>query len=141
MKNYTPEMVEKAKSAVSANKLLELAKELGCEMTAEEAGACFEQLHPKCGELDDEELDHVSGGGCSSSDMEAPAPAEPQLCAGQNVYLKGPGHTGGSCYCQNPVCASAVFRIAKQIDAEKYLLECMGCDWTYHAVKDNIVPL
>lgn len=141
MKNYTPEMIEKAKSAVSTNELLALAKENGYEMTEGEAKICFEQLNPPCGELGNDELDNVSGGGCSSTDNEGLAPAEPQLHAGQKVYLKEPGHIFGSCYCQNPACASSVFWIEKQIDAEKYLLQCHGCDWTYHAVKDNIVAL
>ena len=32
--------------------------------TEEEAKAYFEQLHPKTGELSDDELDNVAGGGC-----------------------------------------------------------------------------
>ena len=90
------------------------------------------------GELGDDELDNVSGGGCEGPAAVSPPTDQFQLSSGQKVYLKEPGHTFGSCYCQNSVCASSVFRIAKQIDAEKFLLECMGCDWTYHAVKDNI---
>ena len=140
MKNYTPEMIEKAKSAIFADELLALAKENGCEMTEKEATIYFEQLNPKCGELDDDALDNVSGGGCGSSDNEL-APTEPQLYAGRRVLLKEPGHTFGSCYCRNRVCASPCFRIVKQIDAEKYLLQCDRCDWTYHALKENIMEL
>lgn len=140
MKNYTPEMIEKAESAVSADELLALAKENGCEMTEDEAKTYFEQLNPKCGELGDDELDNVSGGGCGSSDSEL-APKEPQLYAGQRVLLKEPGHTFGSCYCRNSVCASPCFRIIKQIDTEKFLLQCDRCDWTYHALKENIILL
>lgn len=136
-----PELIEKAKTAKTAEELFELANANGVEITVDDAKTYFAQLNPKCGELADDELDNVSGGGCSSTDNEGLAPAEPQLYAGQKVYLKEPGHTFGSCYCQNPACASSVFWIEKQIDAEKYLLECMGCDWTYHAVKDNIVAL
>lgn len=141
MNDFDSEIIEKAKSAESVEELLEIAKANNVEITAEDASAYFAQLNPRCGELADDELDNVAGGGCSSTANGGLAPAEPQLCAGQKVYLKEPGHTFGSCYCQNPTCASPVFWIEKQIDAEKYLLQCNGCDWTYHAVKDNIVAL
>lgn len=59
----TKEMMEKAKAAKSAAELLELAKAEGIEMTAEEAEMRFAELNKK-GELSDEELDNVSGGGC-----------------------------------------------------------------------------
>ena len=61
---FTPELIEKAKSAKTPEELMALAKENGIEMTAESAKAYFEQLNPKTGELADEELDNVSGGGC-----------------------------------------------------------------------------
>ena len=53
--------------AKSAEELLELAKANGVEMTADEAAAYFAQLNPKSGELDDDELDAVAGGGCDQS--------------------------------------------------------------------------
>ena len=58
----TPELLEKAKLAKSAEELIALAKENGAEMTEENAKACFAQLNPKTGELADDELDNVSGG-------------------------------------------------------------------------------
>ena len=66
MKNLTPEMIEKAKAAKSAEELLALAKANGVEMTADEAKTYFAQLNPKSGELDDDDLDNVAGGasGC-----------------------------------------------------------------------------
>ena len=66
MKNLTPEMIEKAKAAKSAEELLEIAKANGVELTAEEAATYFAQLNPKSGELDDDDLDSVAGGACSS---------------------------------------------------------------------------
>ena len=70
MKNLTPEMIEKAKAAKSAEELLALAKENNVEMTADEAKTYFAQLNPKSGELDDDDLDAVAGGvsGCKTSD-------------------------------------------------------------------------
>ena len=61
------ELFEKAKEAKSAEELIVLAKENGAELTEEEAADYFTQLH-QSGELSDEELDHVSGGGCHNKD-------------------------------------------------------------------------
>ena len=58
----TPELLEKAKLAKSAEELIALAKENGAELTAEEANTYFAQLNPKMGELNDDELDQVAGG-------------------------------------------------------------------------------
>ena len=68
MKNLTPEMIEKAKAAKTAEELLELAKANNVEMTADEAATYFAQLNPKSGELSDDDLDNVAGGACSGSD-------------------------------------------------------------------------
>jgi predicted ribosomally synthesized peptide with nif11-like leader len=64
MKSLTPEMIEKAKAAESAEELLAIAKANGVEMTADEAATYFAQLNPKSGELDDDDLDNVAGGTC-----------------------------------------------------------------------------
>ena len=64
MINLTPEMIEKAKAAKSAEELLALAKENGLEMTADEAATYFAQLNPKSGELSDDDLGNVAGGAC-----------------------------------------------------------------------------
>lgn len=61
----TPEIIEKAKQAKTIEELLKLAEENGIELSSEEAKAYFERL-TKSGELSDEELDNVAGGGCSS---------------------------------------------------------------------------
>ena len=69
MKNLTPEMIEKAKAAKSAEELLEIAKANNIEMTADEAATYFAQLN-QSGELNDDDLDAVAGGvsGCKTSD-------------------------------------------------------------------------
>lgn len=58
------ELLTKAKAAETAEELLTLAKENGMELTEAEAKTYFDLLHPQTGELSDEELDSVSGGGC-----------------------------------------------------------------------------
>ncbi|MBQ3216064.1 MAG: hypothetical protein IJB11_08090 [Oscillospiraceae bacterium] len=67
MTTFNPELIEKARAAKTAQELQALAKENGWEMTEESAQAYFEQLN-KSGELSDEELSNVSGGGCYSGD-------------------------------------------------------------------------
>ena len=59
----TAEQLMKARSAKSAEELMELAKADGIEVTEEQAMEQFAMLHSE-GELADEELDNVAGGGC-----------------------------------------------------------------------------
>ena len=61
MNNLTPELIAKAKTAESAEKLFEIAKENGVELTAEEAKTYFAQLNAN-GAVSDDELDVVAGG-------------------------------------------------------------------------------
>lgn len=61
----TAELIEKAKQAKSAEGLLALAKENGIELSEDKAKEYFERLNGS-GELSDNELDSVSGGGCDS---------------------------------------------------------------------------
>lgn len=58
---YSKELLEKAKTAETAEELLAMAKAENIELTAEDAAKAFADLH-KQGELSDEELDNVSGG-------------------------------------------------------------------------------
>ena len=63
------EMIAKAKNAGSTEEIKALAAKEGWQMTDEEAASYFEELkeltgEKKTGELSDDELDNVSGGGC-----------------------------------------------------------------------------
>lgn len=64
--NISKELLEKAKTAKSAEELSELAKAENIEISAEQAAKAFAELN-NTGELSDEELDNVAGG-CSPSD-------------------------------------------------------------------------
>ena len=64
MTNFNEEALAKAKQAKSVEELLTLAKESDVEMTAEQAQEIFARLNQKSGELSDDELDNVAGGGC-----------------------------------------------------------------------------
>ena len=76
---FSKELIEKAKTAKTAEELLEMAKEESIEMSAEQAKEYFVTIHAS-GELSDEELDNVSGG-CGSGD-------EPLFTVGQWVYVR-----------------------------------------------------
>lgn len=65
--NVSKELLEKAKTAKTVEELLELAKEENIDMTEKEAAKIFANLH-QSGELSDEELDNVAGGGCGGED-------------------------------------------------------------------------
>ena len=62
------EIRAKAKAAKTPEELIEIAKENDVEMTEESAKAYFDLLHPKTGEMSDDELDDVAGGACYRGD-------------------------------------------------------------------------
>jgi len=68
MNNFNEEILAKAKKLKSVEELLTLAKESGVEMTVEQAQDIFAQLNQKSGELADDELDNVAGGGCHNGE-------------------------------------------------------------------------
>ena len=57
------DIIVKAKSCKSVEELIALAKENGAEITSEQAEEYFKSMH-NSGEISDEELDNVTGGGC-----------------------------------------------------------------------------
>ena len=71
--NVSKELLKKAKTAKTAEELLEMAKVENIEISAEEAAKAFAELN-KTGELSDEELDNVSGGGCGDSNKSGDTP-------------------------------------------------------------------
>ena len=71
MKNLPFELIEKAKQANNAEELLTIAGENHVDLTEKDAAAYFTQLNPKSGELSDNELDNVAGGGCSGESKDA----------------------------------------------------------------------
>ena len=61
------DLLGKARAAKSAEELRAMAKANNIELTEAEAAEHFSQLH-QSGELSDEELSAVSGGGCHAKD-------------------------------------------------------------------------
>ena len=58
---FSKELIEKAKTAKTAEELLAVAKAENIELTEGQAAKAFAELN-KTGELSDEELDNVAGG-------------------------------------------------------------------------------
>ena len=88
------EMIKKAKGAKTVEELLALAKESGIELTEEKAKTYFARLHPVAGELTDDELDNVSGGGCG----DPPKTKCPQ-CGSTNVKREYYTQAADQCRC------------------------------------------
>ena len=83
---FTDEMLEKAKTAKSAEELLAMAKAENIELTEEQAAKAFAELN-KAGELSDEELDNVSGG--CGRDYE-PSGETPKFHVGERLAMVHP---------------------------------------------------
>ena len=77
MVNFTPEMMEKARQAKTVEELIALAEQSGMALSAQDAQGYFAQLNPQVGELDDDELDNVSGGCSSGGGESAPVVYDP----------------------------------------------------------------
>ena len=65
MFSLTDKQLEAAKAAKSPEELVALAKEQGVALTHEQAETF---LAPPVGELSDEELENVAGGGCGTNE-------------------------------------------------------------------------
>ena len=104
------ELLEKAKQAKTAEELLAIAKAENVELTEEEAAKAFAELN-KTGEISDEELDNVAGGGCYSDGGRLKTTSGykcKHYADGQSTY----GIKGTCCRCKywgvdpNAVCGS-----------------------------------
>ena len=87
--NVSKELLEKAKTAKTAEELLELAKTENIELTENEAEKYFAELH-KNGELSDNELDNVSGGGCGDDNSSPDGRAKSESAV---VFMYAVGQT------------------------------------------------
>ena len=84
-KEISEELIRKAQECNSAEELVQLAKENGIEMTAEEAEAYLEETEDV--ELDAEALAAVTGGSCWSDKKDCdtnPNPAHPKAVKDKN---------------------------------------------------------
>lgn len=122
----TPELIEKARHASSPEELLALAKVNEIELSEDEAKGYFEQFN-KTGELSDEELDNVAGGGCYNGDrlvVSALNRCEKWVCkhCGKG-YVRDQTHSC-SAYKNNPTCFKGKCCDCKNCTYEKGLWLC-----------------
>ncbi len=120
-------LLEKAKNAKTVEELAAVAKENGVELTAEEAKTYFAQINSKKGELTDDELDNVSGGGkCGTIYYEnrpvITALNSCDLFQRPNTWEKTPGESGycKDCRYSRTVGTSAVTAILVCLHDERY---------------------
>ena len=107
MQNFNAEMIEKAKTARSAEELLEIAKANGVEKTEDEAATYFAQLNPKSGELDDDDLDAVAGGACSND-------GDSHICPNCNAVLNNAISSQDTMKFKCPSCNAEFASYAKE---------------------------
>lgn len=86
MENITKEQIEMARKANSKKEILSLAKEEGYDISDYEADKIFEYLN-KHGELSEEELNNVTGGGCNDGG------STPKFTLNQTVYMMISGYS------------------------------------------------
>ena len=125
MKKLTPELIAMAKTAKSAEELLELAKANGVELTEADAKTYFEQLNAN-GVVADDELGAVAGGS-DSPDSEEEKPQ--YLSVGTKVKIKCPNN------CTNQIGIIAIK------DNRRYV-KCKKCYATvYNFVDDRTLEM
>lgn len=132
-------MLEKAKQAKSTEELLALAKENGMEMTEEEAKAYYVQLHPVSGEIADDELENVAGGGCAA--MGIATPHESLVNVGAKVRLHWTVNLSNSYSSKCYQCKSSDIFILVEKGETFWKFQCAECGsvHTFYAssIKNN----
>ncbi len=148
--NIDAALIEKAGKAESVEDLMRIAEENSIHLEKETAELYYEKLNPPLGELSDDEIASVTGGGCGGGKLDTGLnfnAGSDELYTGRKIYLKNEGHCRGassnyrpSLFCLKPGCGCKTFHIIKAVDDNgTYLIGCNKCDWTYWAKRENIV--
>lgn len=139
-------LLKKLRNAQTSEDIIKMAREEHIELGQEEAKEIFDKFHAT-GELNDDEIEAVSGGGCHKNLDFNFNPNTNKYYTGRVISLKNDGHCRGasasykpSRFCLKPGCGSSTFYIIKEVDDQgTYLIGCNKCDWTYWVKKENIV--
>lgn len=126
---FTPEQLAQARAAETPEALAAFAAENGVTLTPEEAQAYFNQLHQATGEVSDEELDNVAGGGCMNGGYMV-VTALTQCAEPSNWHCKdccGEGHgnkenTKTYYYCDR-------LGTGIRVDGPLYCKDCLHCKY------------
>lgn len=124
-------LIKKARQAANPEELLALADAENVELSEENAEAAFAQLHV-WGELSDNELDSMAGGGCTPVSLLSAA----RFCQGAHVMEKGQSVCGtryhfyrGAQYaeedCRSPYWVVQSTRAG--ISERTYVVSCPKC--------------
>jgi hypothetical protein len=134
MKNFTPELIAKAKATKSAQELFELAKANNVELTEDEAKTYFAQLNANDA-ISDDELGAVAGGGSCPGDDDEEHDSNNALRTGYAVRV-----TDGS-RCSGCESDWGVTKALSPSDTTVGVF-CNNCrKWiTTKATKDNVIP-
>ena len=98
-KGISHELLQKARRAKSPDDLVALTREHGLSLSPEEVQDYFRRLH-HTGELQDEELENVSGGGCGGdghedrNEVDALTSAAPKTPLSLNITPRMGGSAG-----------------------------------------------
>ena len=114
--NISKELLEKARTAKTAEELLAMAKAENIKLTQEDAVKAFAEFN-KTGEISDEELDNVAGG-CGDPET----PGEPKFNVGDQVYYLVTKPVGPRAFPVQKKVFSTVTRVGKGTDG--------GCVYT-----------
>ena len=128
---FSKELIEKAKTAKSAEELLAMSKAEGFELPEGEAKTVFSKLN-KTGELSDEELNNVSGG-CGGEEI-----TEPKYKEGDLVWISG----GFACYTCGRYRAFKVTEVHRSpVGKHTYSVACPDCGekwWNANVEEDSV---
>ena len=120
MKNFTPELIAKAKTAKSVEELLKLADGNGIELTEEEANTFFSQLNANAA-VSDDELDAVAGGGsCPVLETSIPHGTHVRVINGDTCSACG--GTTGYMVCKDTGVTSSVHKYCVKCECGELLL-------------------
>ena len=129
--NISKELLEKARTANSAEELLAMAKAESVELTEEQPEKAFAELH-KSGELSDDELDNVAGG-CGGEEI-----PEPKYKEGDLVWISG----GFACHTCGLYRAFKVTEVHRSpVGKHTYSVACPECGekwWNANVEEDSV---
>ena len=128
-------LITKAKEAKAPEELLALAKENGMELTEAEARVYLDQLHPRTGELVDDELNNVSGGGCGGDTYYEACMANGYCmtdyicdrCGSRGIIVRNGDLRCSGCLAYGPRCRNCMNSIG---DKRSKILTCRARLWS-----------
>ena len=130
--NFTPEMIAAAKTADSPAALMAIARDHGITLSDSEALLYFRQLSPASGELADDELDAVSGGGCGGEPKESPYRYDVFMKVGGTKVKNSNMHCPG-CWPKNAWTDNQRYILYWDHNtADSYYLYCCSCEYIWN---------